>query len=111
MPDTRVSFADRKVYAIPDRWEDLHGPAQGILELPVGLYWVPERAIDLSRIGQIRTGYRAVLCEGRVQDQQRYLNPDLLKAIWAEMLLPPRVRSLWRERFPQHLPESPYGAF
>lgn len=107
--ENRVSFADRKIYSIPERWEDLHGPAHGVIELPNALHWVPDRRIDLDNLGELRVGYRAVLCEGLPGDQEKYLNPDLLRSIWADMIMPPRVRALWRAHFPEHLPETPYG--
>jgi hypothetical protein len=107
--EDRTSFGDRKVYSVPERWEDLRGPAHGLLEMPVTLHWVRDRRIRLEEPGELRMGYRAVICEGLAEDQERYLNPDLLRSIWADMVLPPRVRSLWRARFPEHLPENSPG--
>ncbi|MCP3425027.1 hypothetical protein NBM05_03010 [Rothia sp. AR01] len=107
--EDRVGFGDRKVYSVPERWEDLRGPERGVLELPVTLHWVEDRRIRLQDPGELRMGYRAVICEGLAADQGKYLNPLLLRSIWTDMVLPPRVRAMWRARFPDHLPENAHG--
>lgn len=100
-PDRRVFYRDIKPYLIPERWEDLHGPVGGMLELPHDVLWLADRAVDLDQHGDRRLAYKAALEQGTAQQQGEILNPDLLIELWAELALPDRVRILWEKRFPQ----------
>lgn len=100
--DTRVFFRDVKPYHAPQRLEDLHGPAGGVVELSHSVLWAPGGGrVDLDEPGGVGLAYRAVLAEGTVADQVQLLNRDLLVAVWAELMLPRRVRELWETRFPE----------
>ncbi len=95
----RVLFEDVKPYAVPAQLADLDGPAVGVLRLPITVYWGPQQAFGLSRRGEVRTAYEALLCDGRVEDQVSLLNRHVLIGVWTELLLPARVRTLWEYRF------------
>ena len=45
--------------------------------------------------------YQALLTEGRVAEQERLLNRDLLIELWPVINLDQRVRDLWETRFPE----------
>ncbi len=61
----RVLFEDVKPYDVLASWADLAGPAVGVIELPLTVYWGPPRVFDLAHPGHGRTAYEAVLSEGR----------------------------------------------
>ncbi len=48
--------------------------------------------------------YQATLSEGRVVDQVKLLNRDLLTELWPRLVLPQRARELWESRFPELAP-------
>ena len=45
--------------------------------------------------------YQTLHTEGRVAEQERLLNRDLLIELWAVINLGQRVRDLWETRFPE----------
>jgi hypothetical protein len=98
----RVFFRDVKPYAIVDSLDQLRGPARGTVELSHSVLWAPVGGlVDLDRPGVLRMAYRAVLNEGTVEDLVRVINPDVLIAVWPELLLPLRVLAMWESRFPE----------
>ena len=100
--ERRVFFRDVKPYEIPESLDDLKGPAGGVVELPHSVLWAPGGGrVDLDQEGGIGLAYRAVVAEGTVADQVMILNRDRLIATWPELLLPRRVRALWKARFPE----------
>lgn len=96
----RVFYRDIKPYDAPSELADLHGPAAGRVILPLNVYWGPAHNFDLDNESDVVEAYQATLREGRVEDQAKILNPELLVSIWPELLLPVRVRMLWEDRFP-----------
>lgn len=81
--------------------DHLRGPRRGELRLPSNVYWGPDHTFDLGDRSDLVEAYQATLREGRSVDQTSILNADLLREVWAELMLPVRVRSLWEERFPE----------
>jgi prevent-host-death family protein len=84
------------------RLTDLRGPAGGIVELPLRLFWsAPDRTFDLDKPSMLRALYEIVLREAfRQDDLTMYVNGDTLKAVWPDLFLPKGVRSAWEERHP-----------
>lgn len=100
--ERRVFFRDVKPYEVPQRLEDLKGPANGVVDLPHSVLWAPGGGrVDLDAEGGIGLAYRAVLTEGSVADQVSVMNRARLMSVWPELLLPRRVRELWEVRFPE----------
>ena len=80
---------------------DLRGPAGGTVELPVWLFWHPNRAFDLDDPAIRRWAYQIVLREAsRPEDLTTYLNAEVLQAIWPGLCLPQGVRRAWEELHP-----------
>jgi hypothetical protein len=80
---------------------DLRGPDQGTVELPIWLFWHPNRAFDLSDPAIRRWAYQIVLREAsRPEDLTTYLNRDILAALWPDLCLPKGVRRAWEEQHP-----------
>jgi hypothetical protein len=91
--------------------EDLDDPslakARGVVELPFHIRWSgPPLAYDLKkRADRIRV-YEQVLREGTEDDVRFYVDPDELREVSDELVLPPPVRRAWRDR----LRRRPCGA-
>ena len=80
---------------------ELRGPVSGLVELPLWLFWCPDRRFDLDDPAMLRWMYQTVLREAsRPADLAAYLNGDTLIAVWPELFLPKDVRQAWEERYP-----------
>lgn len=99
--DARVFYRDIKPYEAPTKLDELHGPHDGRVRLPINVYWAPTYTFDLANESDVVEAYQATLREGCAIDQVELLNRDLLVSVWHELLLPVRVRSLWEGRFPE----------
>ncbi len=92
----------------PGRWAvvtaslaDLHGPTHGTVELPIWLFWDPDRAFDLDEPGMLPWMYRVVLREAGSTEDLAYLNGDLLIGLWPALHLPKGVRQAWEDQHPE----------
>lgn len=93
-------FEDFRPYELPDSLDNLKGPADGSITLPVTIYWAPgDGTIPLDTLGHIKTAYQAVISEGTAQDQCTYLNKDILINIWPHLQLPTKATRQWEEAF------------
>jgi len=81
---------------------DLRGPARGVVELPLRLFWsAPDRTFDLDQPSMLQAMYEAVLREAsRPDDLASYLNGEVLAAVWPELFLPKGLRRAWEDRHP-----------
>jgi hypothetical protein len=80
---------------------ELRGPVSGIAELPIWLFWCPDRTFDLDQPGMLRWMYQNVLREAvRAPDLTTYLNGGKLAEVWPELVLPREVRQAWEGRHP-----------
>ncbi|MET7355409.1 hypothetical protein [Streptomyces mirabilis] len=95
----RVKFRRR----LPESLDELHGPTQGVVELPLHVAWSGMTSYDLGKPRQRMGLYRTVLHEGLREDLSRYLNQDLLFQLWPVLrtLVGRTVRSVWEDAFPQ----------
>ncbi len=90
---------------------DLRGPVSGTVELPLWLFWYPDRTFDLDDPATLRWMYQTVLREAsRPGDLTEYLNGDTLVALWPDLFLPRGVRQAWEERYPELHAASPAAA-
>lgn len=82
--------------------EELKGPVSGIVTLPRHLDWGPERSYRLDEITDIRILYMRVIRESAsVADLRQFLDAGTLRRLWPQLVLPPRTRVLWEQRFPE----------
>jgi hypothetical protein len=95
----RVLFKDVVPYDTPSSLSALRGPASGVIELPLAIYWGPRRLYDLSDRHDLRSAYQAVVREGTPDIQHALLNEQLLRRVWSELMLPERCRRIWESRF------------
>lgn len=101
----RVHFRNVKPYAVVDDLGQLRGPAGGVVEMSHSVLWAPGGGrVDLDEPGGTALAYQAVLAEGAVDDLVQVLNRGRLIAVWAELMLPARVRQLWELRFAELRP-------
>src|SRR6266568_7016281 len=77
---------------------DLQGPTHGTVELPLWLFWHPDRTFDLDGPGMLTWLYQIVLREASTPDDLAYLNGDMLTALWPDLYLPEGVRQAWEEQ-------------
>lgn len=82
--------------------DSLHGPAEGVVKLPLWLYWsVPSPAFDLGKPFMRRWLYEIVLREAaQPEDLTTYLDRTTLIALWPRLYLPKGVRQAWEEHHP-----------
>jgi hypothetical protein len=88
---------------LPESLEELHGPIQGVVELPLHMVWSGITSYDMSKPRQRMGLYRTVLHEGLRDDLPRYLNQELLLQLWPVLhaLVGRTVRTVWEDTFPQ----------
>ena len=80
---------------------DLQGPTHGTVELPMWLFWYPDRTFHLDEPGMLPWMYQIVLREASSTKDLAYLNGDLLIALWPELYLPKGVRQAWEDQHPE----------
>jgi hypothetical protein len=70
---------------LPDRLDDLHGPWQGVVVLPVHLTWHGLREFDVALEKPRLMLYGIVLSQGRRNDLARFVNPRRLRDDWPQL--------------------------
>ncbi|MBU2665577.1 hypothetical protein KOI35_18875 [Actinoplanes bogorensis] len=81
---------------------ELRGPTSGFVELPLRLWWGPQRAFDLSEPTMLTWMYENVLREAiRVEELREHLHGPTLIRVWGELNLPRGVRLAWEARHPR----------
>jgi hypothetical protein len=73
------------VRRLPDRLEDLHGPWQGVVVLPVHMTWHELREFDVARQKPRLLLYSIVISQGRRNDVARFLNAQRLREDWPQL--------------------------
>lgn len=81
---------------------DLHGPTEGMVELPLWMYWSsPGHEFDLGDPDMRSWLYQTVLREAcSAEDLTIYLAADILIGLWPQLYLPQGIRDAWEERHP-----------
>lgn len=94
--------ASLRPVVLPETLDDLRGPASGLVELPVRLYWsAGSRTFDLDNRHEAADMYEAVLDVASSRaDLVRYLNARLLIQVWPVLGMNRAKRAAWEERFP-----------
>ncbi|MEV4049432.1 hypothetical protein [Streptomyces sp. NPDC049744] len=88
---------------LPESLDELRGPTQGVVDLPLHMAWSGLTRYDLGKPRQRMGLYRTVLHEGLHKDLPHYLNRDLLLDLWPVLrtLVGRTVRTVWEDAFPQ----------
>jgi hypothetical protein len=82
---------------------DLQGLTHGTVELPIWLFWHPDRTFDLDEPGMLPWMYQVVLREAGRTEDLAFLNGERLMALWPELHLPRGVRQAWEDQYPELL--------
>lgn len=90
--------------AVPEDLDDPSLPkARGQIELPLHIRWSgPPITYDLGDRSDRARVYEQVLREGTADDVRYYVEPDRLRELWTELVLPPPVRQAWASWFQRH---------
>ena len=81
---------------------ELTGPAAGVVELPLRLWWNPVRTFDLGEPTMLAWMYENVLREAiRVDELRTFLDGPTLVRLWPQLNLPRAVRAAWEARHPR----------
>jgi len=100
-PVSAMGYAAVRPYTVPDTLDELDGPTTGVVELPGHLDWGPRREYNLDDFSDSRLLYMRVIREStHLEDLRQFLNAQILMRLWPQLVLPPRVRALWEDRFP-----------
>ncbi|MFE5709622.1 hypothetical protein ACFQ7J_02150 [Streptomyces sp. NPDC056501] len=88
---------------LPAKLEDLAGPTQGTVDLPLHVAWSGRRSYHLEGSRSRMSLYRTVLAEGQREDLEAVLNRDLLISQWPVLrtLVSRPLRDAWETAFPQ----------
>jgi hypothetical protein len=98
MPSARYLSRPGRSVLVAASLADLDGPTEGVVELPIWLFWHPDRRFDLAEPGMLPWLYQIVLREARHPGDLGYLNGDRLAALWPDLYLPSGVRQAWEEQ-------------
>ncbi|MFI0989459.1 transcriptional regulator [Streptomyces exfoliatus] len=100
----RTRFARR----LPAELSELGGPDHGHVELPLHLAWSGLSRFDLDQPRLRMSCYRIVLAEGQQDDLVRYLNRELLVAMWPVLrtLISRDIRDVWENAFHELAPHT-----
>lgn len=78
---------------------ELRGPSHGLVELPLRLWWNPQRTFDLDQSDALAWMYENVLREAvHVAELRTYLHGPTLVRVWKQLNLPRGVRAAWEAR-------------
>jgi hypothetical protein len=100
-PRSRYQARPGRAALVADDLAQLHGPTTGTVELPLRMFWYPDRTFDLDKPGMLEWLYRIVLREAsRPEDLTTYLDGATLVGMWPGLHLPRGVRRAWEERHP-----------
>jgi hypothetical protein len=88
---------------VPASLADLHGPADGRVEVSQRLFWSgPEHVFDLSDSDRLAEMYEAVFEAARTEAElAEYINGETLARVWPELTIAPRIRRAWENVHPQ----------
>ena len=100
---------DRYRSRLPERLQELTGPVEGNVDLPLHIVWSGRTSYSLDRPKSRMTLYRTVLAEGLSEDLMALLHHRLLSEQWPVLrrLISPYIREVWEDAFPELLHTAP----
>lgn len=103
-PRVRYESRPGRRTVVAARLSDLTGPVHGSVQLPIWLFWYPDRTFDLDEPGMLPWMYQVVLREAASLEDLAYLNGDMLISLWPKLHLPRGVRQAWEHLHPELRP-------
>ncbi|WP_084961497.1 hypothetical protein [Thermoactinospora rubra] len=87
---------------VPESLDDLHGPAEGVVDLPIEVAWSGLTSFDVSDPRLRLSMYHLVIAVGRRVDVERFLCAEHVRNDWPLLrrLIPRPLCRIWEERFP-----------
>ncbi|MYM20461.1 hypothetical protein GSY69_10920 [Brevibacterium sp. 5221] len=95
------SYAANFPHQTPDSLNDLHGPTAGSVTVGHHINTALDPTYSLDSPARARSFYSATVRDGTPADHARYLNKELLIAMWPDLNLPTRCRVIWETKFPE----------
>jgi len=87
---------------LPPALEQLVGPVDGVVELPLDLAWSGDRRFDLADPVQRYLYHMTVLTSAVTREHYTgWLNASLLCGDWSSLRLPRALRETWQAHFPE----------
>jgi hypothetical protein len=98
-----AALEERYRSRLPRSLDDLTGPGNGTVQLPLHVAWSGQTAFNVDLPKPCMHLYRVVLAEGQRNDVASYLNRDLLVRQWPDLrnLVSRTVRKVWEAAFPE----------
>lgn len=97
-----LSREHTRPFYVVDHLDDLQGPSEGEVVLPVTIDWTPAGTFDVRQPARVRSLYAKVLHEaGRETEISQYVNRDLLAREWRGLRLAPFIREAWEATHPE----------
>jgi hypothetical protein len=85
---------------VPASLEELQGPTEGSVKLPVWIQWSGRTTYDLARVEDVVWMYSRVIREACSEgDLRAYLSGEHLVALWPQLTLPARHVRAWEGAF------------
>ncbi|WP_413253659.1 hypothetical protein [Streptomyces mirabilis] len=96
-------YREKSRRRLPKSLDELQGPTQAVVELPLHMDWSGMASYDMAKPRQRMGLYRTVRHEGLHDDLPCYLNRGLLLQMWPVLctLVGRTVRAVWEDAFPQ----------
>jgi hypothetical protein len=87
---------------IPEAWDELRGPASGVVHLPNRLAWSGLTDFDVADPGDRFALFCILLDCGQRADIGRYVNGDLLRTEWPRLrrATTSQITRRWEQRLP-----------
>lgn len=95
------SYAANFPHQTPESLDDLHGPTSGTVTVGHHINTAPDPTYSLDSPARAWSFYSATVRDGTPTDHARYLNKELLIAMWPGLNLPIRCREIWETKFPE----------
>ena len=86
-------------YDTPETLDQLQGPTSGTVRVRPHINTSPDPVYDLDSPSQVWSLYSAVVRDGLPSEQATLLNREILLALWADLNLPARCRTIWNDKF------------
>ena len=111
-PNSRAAVLEQRYRSrLPRSLDDLTGPNQGTIQLPLHVAWSGLTAFDVSLPKRCMSMYHIVLTEGQRDDLTAYVNRQLLVSYWPVLrrLVGRIIRDVWESAFPELTERQPTG--
>lgn len=86
---------------LPDRLDGFTGPSEGVVVLPVRLFWSGNSRFDLADTDEVAAAYGPIFLNGSPADLVELVNGERLEEAWPKVCIPWSTRKMMETRYPQ----------